>query len=72
MEEYFQELPSWRVTHVGWLIVRGMEDLHEDISDSMLEWRNFCSSSLLLLEDKQVLGGEDCNVLIFSIKYLEH
>ena len=37
---------------------------------SCLEWRTFCSSSLL--EDKQALGGEECNVPNFAIKYLEH
>ena len=35
VEDDFQELVSWRVTHFSWLIAWGMEDLHDDISNSM-------------------------------------
>ena len=35
VEDDFHEFLSWRVTHFAWLIAWGMEDLHEEILDSM-------------------------------------
>ena len=70
VEEYFQELPSWRVTHFAWLIAWGWRIHMRIFQTPCLKWRIFCSSSLLFL--KRVLGGEDCNVPNFSIKYLKH
>ena len=40
VEDSFQELPSWEVTHFAWMIAWGMEETHEEdvpqqIIDSM-------------------------------------
>ena len=60
-----------RVTHFVWIIDWGMEDIHEERCSSTyfrLHALGGDSSvlSLQFLEEKQHLGGEDCNIPSFS------
>ena len=72
VEEHFQELPCWEIAHLIWMISWGMEDPHgeyvpQHISESMPWEETVQLYPLQLLEDKQHLGGEDCNVPIYHI-----